>query len=149
VPSPWASIEAQARHGTGGGPGWHGHGCRRAGPGMGRAIACRATCRPTGRPSMDMYRGRAVITDRWTCIFSVIHLASISSSQGVAIGLLLHLHAVSLTPWDERTTSDAVCSLWIRVNFQALGQEFVSEFAFPFFFFSLPSIQFAHRIMTN
>jgi|SwirhisoilCB1_FD_contig_31_17860496_length_661_multi_4_in_0_out_0_2 hypothetical protein len=94
-------------------------------------------------------RGRAVITDRWTCIFSVIHLASISSSQGVAIGLLLHLHAVSLTPWDERTTSDAVCSLWIRVNFQALGQEFVSEFAFPFFFFSLPSIQFAHRIMTN
>jgi hypothetical protein len=47
----------QPKHGTGTGPGWHGHAGRRAGPSFSRAWACRVPGCTTGRPVLDMYTG--------------------------------------------------------------------------------------------
>jgi hypothetical protein len=59
LPGPCAchhrGLTWRPKHDTSGVPGWHGHGHCRAGPGLGHANACRATCRPTGRPIVYMH----------------------------------------------------------------------------------------------
>ena len=93
---------------------------------------CKASTRPpadmsTHTPRTTQNR-RAVIIDRWACIFGD-HLASVSSSQGL-LHLLAYCDSVSwnLTPQDERTA----CLEWYaaasnQCKFSGLRQALVSE----------------------